>query len=110
MNWLYKKVIQLQPKHPLAYTQLGVCMLNKREYKAAEALAKTAIKLAPQNYHAYILLGRTYEVQKREKESLEQYKKAIAIAPKEPECKKLLNNMMKKRAQELGLPNLPGLN
>lgn len=102
----YARVLQLNPKHSFALVQLGNCLCNQRQYAKAIKFHQAEIKLHPDNYYAYIGLGRVYELMDKPKEAQFQYKRAISIAPKAPECQKLMQNMMKVRAKELGLQQL----
>lgn len=110
----YKKVIQINPKHALAYTGLAKCFTELRDFKNAEKIYLLALNIdkpaSLQNHYAYIGLGRVYELMGKDTDATKQYQKAIAVAPRAPECQKLMQNMLKTKAQKLGLSGLAGFN
>ncbi|HEY9785071.1 MAG TPA: tetratricopeptide repeat protein [Candidatus Obscuribacterales bacterium] len=99
---LFKKVILHEPKPTdvqlsLAHTELGKCLLLKKDVKSAVALERLAIKYMPSNHWAFLTLGEALNQQGKTDEALDAFRQAIQLKPKSPECRKALSELLNKK-------------
>jgi serine/threonine-protein kinase len=81
----YRRIIELTPDNPEAYSDLGVQYMalgDSQSSSAAEAAFQKSIQLAP-NYQAYANLGWLYMEQKRYAEAAAATRKALALNDKD---------------------------
>ena len=77
-----KEYIKLNPKDEKLHYNLGICYIEKEEYKNAEASFAKAIELKPDFADAYCNLGNVYLETEKPEKAIEQYKKALSLDPK----------------------------
>ena len=69
---------KLYDKQPDAYfTYYYKCLLETKDYKAAEKITKRQIKHSEGNTHLYVKLGKVYQLMGNSDKEKEQYQKAI---------------------------------
>jgi len=78
---LFQKILQLQPSHYRAHTNLGAILLKLGKLDKAEVSFKKAIEFKPEFEIAYYNLGVTQEKLGRFNEAQINYKKAIKFKP-----------------------------
>jgi superkiller protein 3 len=75
-------VIELDPKHESAYSNLGIALSDQKKLDEAVAAYRRAIELDPKYAVAYSNLGNALHAQNKLDESVAAYKKAIELDPK----------------------------
>ena len=88
---LFQKILQLQPSHYRAHTNLGAILLKLGKLDKAEVSFKKAIEFKPEFEIAYYNLGVTQEKLGRFNEAQINYKKAIKFKPDYVEARNNLN-------------------
>jgi len=81
----YRRIIELTPDNPEAYSDLGVQYLqlgDSQSLAAAEAAFQKSIQLAP-NYQAYANIGWLYILERRYQESADATRKALELNDKD---------------------------
>ncbi|MBF0485615.1 MAG: tetratricopeptide repeat protein [Candidatus Omnitrophica bacterium] len=76
-----KKAIEMNPRNSDAYTMLGECYRDRKEYDQAVGLLEKAIDANPHNDRAYTLMGLIYLEQQKYADALNIFKKAITFNP-----------------------------
>lgn len=76
---LFQNILQIEPKHFKAHTNVGAILLKLGKLVDAEASFKKAIEINPEFEIAYYNLGITLEKLLRLDEAKESFKKAIEI-------------------------------
>jgi tetratricopeptide (TPR) repeat protein len=74
---LFQNILQIQPSHYKAHTNIGAILLKLDKFNEAEASFKKAIEFKPEFEIAYYNLGVTQEKLSRFNEAEKSYKKAI---------------------------------
>jgi Flp pilus assembly protein TadD len=96
----YKKVLELQPKHPKAHVKLGLCLYEAGKLDEAEVVLTTAQRNNPSDPYVYWNLARIYEKGAKFGLAVEAYGKFVELAPKEdgdvPKAKKKIAELKKK--------------
>ncbi|MBC7998665.1 MAG: tetratricopeptide repeat protein [Leptolyngbya sp.] len=97
------KILLLTPKPndgqlSLAYSELGKCMLSKKDTRSAIGLEKLAIKYLPANYWAYLTLAEALEKEGKETEALDALRQAVQINPKAPESRAAIARLLESKA------------
>ncbi|HEX3121489.1 MAG TPA: protein kinase [Candidatus Acidoferrum sp.] len=80
-----KRVLELTPDNPTAYSNLGVVYMDigdAKSQEAAEAAFRKSIELAP-NYEAHSNLGYLYLMQKRYDDAAKQFREATKLNDKD---------------------------
>jgi tetratricopeptide (TPR) repeat protein len=78
---LLKRVLELDPKHKTAWTDLGRALMAQRERNAAVAAFNKQIELNPYDPQAYSYLGYAYMEMRRFDEAEAAYKKQLEVNP-----------------------------
>jgi tetratricopeptide (TPR) repeat protein len=79
----YKKAIELDPKLPATYLNLGAVLCDrKHDYDGAIASFRTALELEPKNGSAHYDLGIALRHKGQVDEAIGSFKKAIELDPK----------------------------
>jgi tetratricopeptide (TPR) repeat protein len=78
---LYRKVLELEPKHAAAHINLGTIFYNRRNYAEAEQEYRKAIEVDPRYALAYFDLGNVLDETGRLGAAIESYKTALLLAP-----------------------------
>jgi len=76
-----KRVIEITPQHPIAYSLLGDAFYNKKDYTSAISNYRRAIELGLNEAEAYTDLGDAYRDNGDTNQALESYSQAIIIDP-----------------------------
>ena len=77
----FRHAIRLMPELAISYNNLGLVLLELRNYEQAQASYTRAIELNPRLDEAYSNLADVYRKQGLTKETLECISKAVALKP-----------------------------
>ncbi|KAI9216172.1 hypothetical protein BC828DRAFT_409729 [Blastocladiella britannica] len=80
----YQKSIDLDPKFPPAYIQLGVSQYKLGSIQTAMGTFKTAMSMFPSTSDVYNYFAELLQDQGRFQEAVEYYDKSIAMSPNQP--------------------------
>jgi tetratricopeptide (TPR) repeat protein len=78
---LYKRVLELNPKHAAACINLGTIYYNQQNYRDAERYYRKAIEIDSRYALAYFDLGNVLDETGRLAEAVDAYRTAILISP-----------------------------
>jgi len=78
---MYRKVLDLEPRHPASHINLGTIFYHRREFALAEFHYRQAIEIDPRYALAYFDLGNVLDETSRLAEAIEAYRTAIVLAP-----------------------------
>jgi tetratricopeptide (TPR) repeat protein len=78
---MYKRVLDLNPKHAAACINLGTIYYNQQNYREAERFYRRAIEIDSRYALAYFDLGNVLDETGRLNEAVEAYRTAIVISP-----------------------------
>src|SRR5437868_2031184 len=78
---LFKKVVELEPKHKDAWNNLGRAYLALGKYPAAIASFNKQIEINPFDEFAYNNLGLAYQSQQKYDQAIAAYKKQLEVNP-----------------------------
>jgi tetratricopeptide (TPR) repeat protein len=78
---LYKRLIELEPKHQTAWVQLGRAHIGLRQYEEAIVALKKQVALYPFDEYAYNSLGLVYLQQRKYAEAEAEFRKQLEINP-----------------------------
>ncbi len=78
---LFKRVIELEPKHQTAWVQLGRSHLGLKQYEEAIVAFKKQVELNPFDEYAYDNLGLVYLQQRRYADAEAEFRKQLEINP-----------------------------
>ena len=92
---LFQNILQIQPKHYKAHTNIGVILLKLGKLDEAEVSFKKAIELQPEFQIAHYNLGVTLENLNRLDEAEISYKKAIEFKADYVEAQNNLNMILR---------------
>ncbi|NDD92720.1 tetratricopeptide repeat protein, partial [bacterium] len=67
------RILQIEPKNPLAYNNIGVIQLRQKRYKEAASFLKKACEYAPQTPDPWLNLAITHEQSMQLADSVENY-------------------------------------
>ncbi|GEM_PF-1949720 len=75
----YQKAVQLDPYNALAHNNLGICLLNEKQYYQAAQEFDSAMKLAPQAAEPQFNLAVLYETVGKLDQASEHYSRALEL-------------------------------
>ena len=78
---MYRKVLAVAPKQPVALHYLGVVALQMGQIQPAIELINQALRVTPQDIDALSNLGNAYQAAGDYEKAITQYQKALAIKP-----------------------------
>jgi tetratricopeptide (TPR) repeat protein len=78
---MYRRVLQLNPKHAAACINLGTIYYNQQNYVEAERNYRRAVEIDSRYALGYFDLGNVLDETGRLPEAVEAYRSAIAISP-----------------------------
>lgn len=78
---LFKRVVELEPKHKRAWNDLGICYLRLGQFDDAAAAFRKQIEVNPYDEHAYNYLGLTLQQQQKYTEAADAFRKQIEVNP-----------------------------
>ena len=78
----YTKAVDLEPPHPKAIAKLGILLVDRKDWKEAEAVLTKAARRDPKNPVIYLHLGVVYAATRRNKVAIETFQKFLELAPK----------------------------
>ncbi len=81
---LLQRVVKLEPKHKMAWDELGRAYLGLNQNDLAVDAFKEQIEIDPYHQYAYTDLGVAYQRQLKYDEAVQQFKKQIEINPLDP--------------------------
>jgi tetratricopeptide (TPR) repeat protein len=76
---LFKEVLKVAPKLPLAHARLGMALAAKRDFKNAEAELKVGLAGLPNDADAALALARVYAQTERNEDAFEAYRNAASL-------------------------------
>lgn len=82
----YKEAVEVDPYFSMAHNNLGVILLEKKDFKNAAFHLESSIAADSKNAFAYVNLGNAYRSLDREEEAVESWNKAILKNPHLPEA------------------------
>jgi tetratricopeptide (TPR) repeat protein len=83
-EYVFKKIIEIDPTNFRAHYNLGIAHFNLEKIKQAKECYEKAIEIKPDYYHCLYNLGLIYEREGDLKEALKFYEKALEIDPNFP--------------------------
>jgi superkiller protein 3 len=75
----FTRLLALDPNNALAYQNLGTAQLQGKDFKAAEASLRRAVRLDPSLAGAYTALGVVLASTGRKAEAIEAWKRAADL-------------------------------
>jgi tetratricopeptide (TPR) repeat protein len=81
---LFKRVVELEPKHKTAWNALGISYELLRRFDDAIASFKKQLEVNPDDERAWNLIAGTYTDQQKYDEAIAAYKKQLEISPLDP--------------------------
>ncbi len=81
---LFQQVLKLEPKHKLAWNNLGRAYLGLGQTEQAIAAFQKQIAINPYDQYAYNNLGQAYLGQAKYDEAIQQFQKQIEVNPLDP--------------------------
>jgi len=81
---LFQRVIELEPKHKLAWSDLGIAQLRLGKYDDAAASFQKQIDINPYDDRAYDYLGLTYQQQQKYPDAAAAFRKQLEVNPLDP--------------------------
>lgn len=78
---LWRAALEQDPKDAVALWNLGLAMLEKKNYTAAIENLQMAIGLAPRYSIPYVYLGRVYAALGRNAEAEQEFQRAASLSP-----------------------------
>ena len=75
------RVLQVEPKNPLAYNNLGMIQLKLKRYNEAVLFLEKACDYAPKNPEPWLNMGIAYERLGKFPSAILQYREALAADP-----------------------------
>ena len=78
---LWRAALDQNPEDPVALWNLGLAMLEKKNYTAAIENLRKAIGLAPRYSIPHAYLGRVYTALGRNGEAEQEFQKAVSLSP-----------------------------
>jgi tetratricopeptide (TPR) repeat protein/transglutaminase-like putative cysteine protease len=94
---LYKRVVQLEPKHKYAWNNLGRSYLALRRFEEAIAAFRKQIEVNPFDEYAHNNLGRAFWLQQKYDEAEVAFRKQIEINPLDRWAHANLAHMLRER-------------
>ena len=82
----YQRVLELEPRNPVALYKLGMSFLEREDFLAAEKMFLTIVSEYPRDLRALVPLGTVYARSGRQKEALETLERAVEIDPDSAEA------------------------
>lgn len=74
----YRAAVAVDRTHLEALDRIGYCLYKAKDYVAAEAALKLALKQDPKFFRSHFYLGRIYREEQKWKEALEEFRQAFA--------------------------------
>lgn len=78
---MYRRVLELDPKHAAACINLGTLFYNQQNYREAERYYRRAVEIDPNYALGFFDLGNVLDETGRLQEAVEAYRTAVSIAP-----------------------------
>jgi len=78
---LLKRAVEVDPKHKLAWNNLGNAYLAQRDTKAAIPAYNKQIEVSPYDQYAYNNLGRAYWMDRNYDEAVKAFRQQIEVNP-----------------------------
>jgi len=78
---LYRKVIEYNPSHSIAWSNLGISYFNNKQYDSALAYLKVSDGIYPLNWSTYNHLGATYNVLGEQEIAERYWMRALELDP-----------------------------
>ncbi len=82
---IYSEILELNPKHVLAYNNRGTAYAHNKEYDKAIADYSKAIELDPKDPDYYNNRGNAYKNKREYDNAIADFDKAIELDPKDPD-------------------------
>ncbi|MGA7090754.1 MAG: DUF3857 domain-containing protein [Candidatus Acidiferrales bacterium] len=81
---LLQRVVELEPKHKLAWNELGLAYLRLGRFSDASAAFQKQIDVNPYDEHAYNYLGFSRQQEQKYPEAIAAFRKQIELSPLDP--------------------------
>ena len=78
---MFKKVLEINPKHPLAHYNLGVIYDECGMFEEAIAQFRLALEINPKNIDAHYRLGIAYATQGMDEDAIAQLQSVLQVEP-----------------------------
>lgn len=78
---LYKKVLEVQPNHPKAHNNLGLCYVKLKQLDDALEQFNKGISIDPKSMESYLNAAGVLGMSNRHQEAVDMLKKALEIKP-----------------------------
>lgn len=82
---IYRKLLEMKPKDPALYTNLGLAFYNQAKYNEALESYSFAVKLDPEKPARHVNVGQVYFVVKSLDKAIEHFKEAVKLVPRNVE-------------------------
>ncbi len=104
---LYKRVVELEPKHKTAWNNLGRAYMDLMQLDDAEKAIKKQIEINPYDEWSYNNLGLVYQRQEKYEEAISAFKKQIEVNPLDRYAHRNLGMLLSRRHRyEEAVPEL----
>jgi tetratricopeptide (TPR) repeat protein len=81
---LFQRVVELEPEHKQAWSDLGLAQLRLGQFEDAAASFRKQIAVNPYDEHAYDYLGVTLQQQRKYDEAADTFRKQLGVNPLDP--------------------------
>ena len=81
---LFQRAVELDPKHPQAWNDLGLAYLQLGQLDEAVSSFRKQIGINPSSEHSYDYLGVALQQQEKYDDAADAYRKQIALNPLDP--------------------------
>lgn len=83
---IYLRLLEIKPKDPALYTNLGLAFYNQAKYQDALEAYSYAVALDPKSAARHINVGQVYFVVRDLENAIQHFQEAVKIAPRDVEC------------------------
>ncbi|MBZ5527918.1 MAG: tetratricopeptide repeat protein [Acidobacteriia bacterium] len=90
---LWREALRQNPQDAVALWNLGMAMLEKKDYPAAIEILQKGIVLAPRYSLPHIYLGRVYAALGRNADAQQEFQRALALSPLNMEAHNALGRL-----------------
>jgi Flp pilus assembly protein TadD len=89
----FNKLVVLKPKWAEAWNKRATTRFRADDIEGAMADIDQVLKLEPRHYGALAGMGLILQKSNLNKQALDVFRKALALNPKQPELRKLIENL-----------------